>query len=65
MGRILELEQPPPALRQRLVDAFNAGFESGRAAYPACSEDSRAAAAAAARSAAAAARNLSDHAAEL
>lgn len=59
MGHMLDLEKPDAGLRQRLVDAFNAGFDSGKAAFPDCSLASRAALTEAEHAAADHARDLS------
>ena len=42
MGRMLDVEKADPALRQRLTDSFNAGFEAGGAGLTACSPSARA-----------------------
>ena len=55
---MLEVEKAEPALRQRLVDAFNAGFAAGGEAFPQCSVPSRAALSQAERAAADQARSL-------
>lgn len=36
MEAVLEAEEPEEALRRRLVDAFNRGYESFRAVYRTC-----------------------------
>ena len=43
MRRLIEVERPDEGLRRRLIEAFNAGFVSQQAQYPACSVDSEAA----------------------
>ena len=48
MLKMVDAEAPDPAFSTRLHDAFNAGFSSARAQYPACGPDSRKAEAAAA-----------------
>lgn len=58
VGKVLDVEKPDPALRQRLVDAFNAGFASGGEGFTACSPQSRDALADAERDAAEQARRL-------
>ena len=58
MGRLLQIETPDAAFRQRLTDSFNAGFAAAGGAYKACSLDSRAALTEAQRAAASAAREL-------
>ena len=48
MVKLIEAETPDPAFNTRLNNAFNAGFSSAQAQYPACGPDSRHAEAAAA-----------------
>jgi uncharacterized protein (TIGR02301 family) len=48
MLRMVDAEAPDPAFNTRLNNAFNAGFSSAQAQYPACGADSRKAEAAAA-----------------
>ena len=48
MLKMVEAEAPDPAFDTRLHNAFNAGFSSAQAQYPACGPDSRRAEAAAA-----------------
>ena len=48
MLKMVDAEAPDPAFNTRLNNAFNAGFSSAQAQYPACSADSRKAEAAAA-----------------
>jgi uncharacterized protein (TIGR02301 family) len=48
MLKMVEAEAPDPAFNTRLNNAFNAGFSSAQAQYPACGPDSRRAEAAAA-----------------
>lgn len=43
MQRLLALERPTPALRDRLVTRFNAGFAEAGARHHACDDGSRAA----------------------
>ena len=49
MSRVLELEAADVALRRRLTDAFNAGFMTEQAVYPACGPKVKAAEQAVAR----------------
>ena len=48
MMKMVEAEAPDPAFTTRLHNAFNSGFSSAQAQYPACGADSRRAEAAAA-----------------
>ena len=48
MLKMVDAETPDPAFETRLHNAFNAGFSSAQAQYPACGPDSRRAEAAAA-----------------
>jgi uncharacterized protein (TIGR02301 family) len=48
MGRLLGIEAPDAAYKQRLTESFNAGFVAKRAEFPTCSVKSQAAARAAA-----------------
>jgi uncharacterized protein (TIGR02301 family) len=48
MLHLVDAEAPDPAFNTRLNNAFNAGFSSAQAQYPACGADSRKAEAAAA-----------------
>ena len=41
MRKLVELEQPQPALRDRMVAAFNAGFRDVEARFEFCDEDAR------------------------
>ena len=41
MLRLVDAEAPDPAFNTRLNNAFNAGFSSAQAQYPACGADSR------------------------
>lgn len=48
MRKLVELEQPQPALRDRMVAAFNSGFRDAEDRFEFCDEDARDYAAAAA-----------------
>jgi uncharacterized protein (TIGR02301 family) len=39
MSRMMEVEQPEPAFRRRLIDNFNTGFASRQAETPTCGPD--------------------------
>lgn len=41
MRQLVELEQPQPALRDRMVAAFNAGFRGAEERFAYCDEDAR------------------------
>lgn len=41
MRRLVELEQPQPTLRDRMVQAFNSGFHNAESQYPYCDRDAR------------------------
>lgn len=41
MRQLVELEQPQPALRDRMVQAFNAGFRQAESRFEFCDEDAR------------------------
>ncbi|MEQ1931911.1 MAG: TIGR02301 family protein [Parvularculaceae bacterium] len=41
MRKLVELEQPQPALRDRMVEAFNTGFRDATARFEFCEEDAR------------------------
>ena len=43
MQRLIEVEHPSPALRDRLVERFNAGFAQAGAEHHRCDADARAA----------------------
>ena len=58
VGKVLEVEKPDPVLKQRLVDAFNAGFAGANTDFTACWQESREALAEAERDAAGQARRL-------
>lgn len=51
MRQLVELEQPQPGLRDRMVAAFNAGFRDAEQRFEYCDEDARDYAAASAASA--------------
>lgn len=41
MRKLVELEDPQPALHQRMVEAFNAGYYSAESKFPYCDRDAR------------------------
>ena len=41
MRKLVELEDPQPALHQRMVEAFNAGYHSAESKFPYCDRDAR------------------------
>lgn len=41
MNRLMETEQPDPALETQLKDGFNAGFAEAKRLYPTCGDSSR------------------------
>lgn len=41
MRRLVELEQPPTTLRDRMVQAFNSGFRNAEQRFPYCDRDAR------------------------
>lgn len=41
MNRLMDTEQPDPALEAQLKDGFNAGFAEAKRLYPACGDSSR------------------------
>ncbi|HOP18822.1 MAG TPA: TIGR02301 family protein [Amphiplicatus sp.] len=41
MRKLIELEDPQPALRDRMVSAFNSGFYGAEKQYPYCDRDAR------------------------
>ncbi len=41
MRRLVELEQPQPAVRDRMVAAFNAAFRAAEARFPSCDREAR------------------------
>jgi uncharacterized protein (TIGR02301 family) len=60
MRRLVELEQPPATLRDRMVQAFNSGFRGAEAKFPYCDGDARDHAAAVAVDADEAVRRLAE-----
>ncbi|MBI1364985.1 MAG: TIGR02301 family protein [Alphaproteobacteria bacterium] len=41
MRKLLDLETPAPALRDRMIEAFNDGFRSAESRFPYCDRDAR------------------------
>jgi uncharacterized protein (TIGR02301 family) len=41
MRRLVELEQPPASLRNRMVEAFNSAFRDAEARFPYCDREAR------------------------